>query len=229
MFSEREQPGGLLNWRFGRDGDLDAAERDSEIDAYDGAIAYVDHEIERLVEGVARLRPDEELLIIVTSDHGEAFGEHGFYLHGKSVDREEIHIPLVIHWPGRVPAGVRIDRPVTHASIPSTILDLISEGAAATFGDPSLVPLMAGDTLSGGWPLALSEMGRRDWVDPAFPVQHADLRALVDREWQYIASDSFPEELYSWSDVPQEHDLAGDPGLEPVLRTFREELRGNRR
>jgi hypothetical protein len=87
---------------------------------------------------------------------------------------------------------------------------------------------MTGDSLSGRWPLALSEMGQRDWVDPAFPVRHGGLRSLVDREWQYIAPDSLPEELYSWSDVPQEHDRAGDPGLEPVLRTFREELAGRR-
>ena len=222
-FSEREEPGGILNWRLGRgETDLTPEELEGEIEAYDGALAYVDDEIRRLVTEIEARRPDRDLLVIVTSDHGEAFGEHGTYLHGKSLYREEILVPLVIRWPASVPAGVRVIRPVSHASIPATILDLVSGGEAEAFGAPSLVPLWeAAPAESVEWPWPLAEMAQRDWVDPAFPVYHGDLRSVASPAWQYIAYDTLPDELFAWEDVLQEHDRVAEPELRPVVEDFR--------
>jgi len=228
-FSAEQEPGGFLNWRLGRgESEMTPAQHKGELEAYNGAIAHVDDELRRLVDGIARLRPDEGLLVIVTSDHGEAFGEHGTYLHGKSLYREEILVPLIVWWPGGVPSAVRVERPVTNASIPATILDLVSGGTAERYGAPSLTPLWSDSSQVGTWPWPLAEMGQRDWTDPAFPVSSGDIQTLVSPDWQYIAHDSLPELLFDWSDIGQTNNRAGEPALEPVLDEFRRRLPSRR-
>ncbi len=229
-FSDEEAPGGILNWRLGRgESDLTPEQRESELEAYDGALAYVDDEIRRLVEGVRALRPGEDLIVIVTSDHGEAFGEHGTFLHGKSLYREEIQIPLVVWGPGRVPTGLSVARPVTHASIPATILDLVSGGEATTYGAPSLVSLWTDPDVASTWPLPRADMKQRDWVDPAFKVAHGDITSVTSPDWYYIAYDTLPEELFEWADVRQATDRSRDPELQGVLESFRTLLPGGGR
>jgi arylsulfatase A-like enzyme len=219
QFSDQEAPGGILNWLMDRRGDLQLTpeERQSEIDGYDGSIAYVDAELRRLVEEIDSARGDRDLLVIVTSDHGEAFGEHGGYLHARSLYREELHIPLIIHGPD-VPAGLRIDRPVTHTSLPATILDLVSNGTAPTFGSPSLVALWSDPDAAATWPYPLSEAGERDWAHPSFPMHHGDMRSLVSPEWHLIESEALPTELYSWDDARQTRNRAQDPDVRAVLK-----------
>jgi arylsulfatase A-like enzyme len=69
----------------------------------------------------------ENTLIVVTSDHGEQFGEHGSLGHRVGeVYRELLRVPLVIRLAGRTPEGRRIGRPVSLADLPATILDLVN-------------------------------------------------------------------------------------------------------
>jgi arylsulfatase A-like enzyme len=217
-FSELEAPGGILNWLLERQGDtyLTPAERQSEIDGYDGAIAFVDDEIARLVERLRTARPDHDLLIVLTSDHGEAFGEHGGYLHARSLYREELHVPLIVHGPG-VPSGVRIDRPVTQVALPATILDLVSDGAAATLGSPSLTTLWADQAAAGAWPYPLAEAGERDWASESFPMHHGDMKSLFTPDLHFIAHETLPDELYAWADVNEKEDLAEDPRYTTIV------------
>lgn len=67
---------------------------------YDAEILYMDHYFGKLVNQLKKLKIYENSLIIITADHGELFGEHGKYRHGKTLYQEEIHIPLIIKWPG---------------------------------------------------------------------------------------------------------------------------------
>ena len=221
-FSEEDAPGGTLNWLMDRRGDLQLtpAERQSEIDGYDGAIAYVDDQIRRLWEGLREARPGRELIVVVTSDHGEAFGEHGGYLHARSLYREELHIPLILHGPG-VPAGVRISRPVTHAAIPATVLDLVSDGPTQTFGARSLVDLWAQPTEQARWAYPLAEAGERGWAPESFPTHHGDMWSLLSPEWHFIGHETLAAELYAWEDALEQHDRAADPELHAVLDEFR--------
>lgn len=224
MFSDAEAPGGILNWRLGR-GELELTpeERLSEIEAYDGALAYVDAELERLYQALRSRRPERELLLIVTSDHGEAFNEHGGYLHARSLYREELLIPLIMAGPG-VASGARIDRPVSSAAIPATILDLVSGGAAPTFGAASLAPLWRDSTSHPDWEYPLAEVAQRDWAGPVFRVYYGGIRSLFSPDWHYIANDSLPEELYSWADTLERDSRAADTALTAVLEDFRRRL-----
>jgi len=221
-FSDQEAPGGILNWRIERDElELTPAQLESEIAGYDGALAYVDDQLRRFQAELQARRPGRELLLIVTSDHGEAFGEHGAYLHARSLYREETLVPLIVTGPG-VPAGFRTARPVSNSAIPATILDLVFQGQVETFGSPSLSPLWGSDSaVVATWPYPMAEAEQRDWVNPQFRVRHGDIRALLSPAWHYIAYESLPEELFAWADSLDSMNRAAEPGLEDVLAEFR--------
>ena len=66
----------------------------------------------------------DNTIVIVTSDHGEHFGEHGLMAHGNSVYRPLLQVPLFIRYPERVPGGIRIAEPVTLRDLGATVFDL---------------------------------------------------------------------------------------------------------
>ncbi len=75
--------------------------------------------------------------MIITSDHGEAFGDHGFFGHGYSVYLDEIGVPLVILSPD-APAGRVVDSPVSLRDLPATVVDQLGLSAGSPFPGRSL-------------------------------------------------------------------------------------------
>ncbi|HZM71000.1 MAG TPA: sulfatase, partial [Candidatus Cryosericum sp.] len=106
-------------------------------DLYDGEIAYVDR---RIGEVVASLRGHgliDETVVVVTSDHGEMLGEHGFMDHKFTLYEPVLRIPLVVRYPRAVPGGQRLDTPVLLQDLYPTLLGLAgAEGMADGAGDP---------------------------------------------------------------------------------------------
>src|SRR5215831_8612670 len=82
-------------------------------EAYEGAIAYLDQQLGRLFDELHHRGVLDNTLVIVTSDHGEQFGEHRLYGHGNSLYSQALHVPLVLFLPRRVPAGLSIPEPVS--------------------------------------------------------------------------------------------------------------------
>jgi arylsulfatase A-like enzyme len=91
---------------------------------YDGAVAYLDHEIGKLLDTLRDTGVLRNTIVILTSDHGEQFGEHRLTQHANSLYRQALHVPLVISFPGRVPGGKRVRDPVSLREIPATVTDL---------------------------------------------------------------------------------------------------------
>lgn len=91
---------------------------------YDAEIMYTDHNIERLLKAIDRLNLTGNTAVILTSDHGEEFWEHGDVLHGRTLYRESIHVPLVIRYPGKIPEQKRVDALATLIDLPTTILNI---------------------------------------------------------------------------------------------------------
>jgi arylsulfatase A-like enzyme len=224
-FSSVAEPGGILNSHQGRyDPELTLEELRQEIDAYDGAITYVDSEIGRLL-GELEALGREDLIVVVTSDHGEAFGEHGAYIHANSLYLEEIHVPLILWSPSRVPAGFRTDVPVTNASLPSTILGLVDGRVTTTFGVLPLSPLwQSGSHLAPAWPIA--QMEHWPWNLESSPSHYGAIASVLDAEYHLIRNDSLGDELYRWRVDPLEvQDLADSlPTTVSTLSTFLEAL-----
>ncbi|MDD5308666.1 MAG: sulfatase-like hydrolase/transferase [Deltaproteobacteria bacterium] len=96
---------------------------DSDGDRYDSEVAYVDSQIGRLLNELRRLGKLDRTIVIVTSDHGEEFGEHGGQFHGRHLFDELIHVPLIVRIPGV--AHATIDRPVEMVDLAPTLLDLL--------------------------------------------------------------------------------------------------------
>ncbi len=92
--------------------------------AYDGAISFLDQELGRMFDTLDARGMLDNTIVIVTSDHGEHFGEHGLMAHGNSVYRPLLQVPLFIRYPERVPGGIRIAEPVTLLDLGATAFDL---------------------------------------------------------------------------------------------------------
>jgi arylsulfatase A-like enzyme len=205
QFSDQDGIGGILNWRVGRtDPKLSPAELQSEIDAYDGAIAYTDHQIQLLLEQLQADGYLENTLIVLTSDHGEAFGEHDLYLHAHSLYREVIEIPLILHWAGELPAGKRISQPVSNVFLPATILDLIGSKAKDDIPGKSLARLWRENSPDSQWPLPLSELARQPWVPETYPVYHGWIKSVISSEWHLIQHETLDLEMFRWKIDPRE-------------------------
>jgi arylsulfatase len=127
-----------------RDGPPDPEELAHIIGMYDAEIAYVDAQICRLLRVMRGLQLTNDLLVIVASDHGEEFYEHGSFTHGHSLYEEQTRCPLILAWPGHVPAGVRVECYVENVDIVPTLLDLLHVKAREELTGHSLVPYLEG-------------------------------------------------------------------------------------
>jgi arylsulfatase A-like enzyme len=99
------------------------AARPTEQDLYDAGISYVDEEVGRLVDTMRKEGMLDNTIVVIAGDHGEEWGEHGMHGHGISVYIPSVHVPLVMRFPKRVPAGIRVSRFVSLKDIGATLLD----------------------------------------------------------------------------------------------------------
>ena len=102
---------------------LSREDLDHNIALYDGEIAYADNMIGTILETLRSNGGLEKTLVVITSDHGEEFLEHGGVGHGRSLYEEVIRVPLVMAGPS-IPAGVRINAPVQNIDILPTIAEI---------------------------------------------------------------------------------------------------------
>jgi arylsulfatase A-like enzyme len=109
---------------------------------YREEIAYTDHHVGRLLDGLAAMKHDSDTLVVFLADHGEEFMEHGWISHTKNLYDDVLHVPLTISFPGRLDHRV-VDTPVSLLDVGPTLLDLL--GLAPGSGDGiSLAPLASG-------------------------------------------------------------------------------------
>jgi arylsulfatase len=117
---------------------------DRLVAAYDANLAYADSELGELRRVLEAQGLWERSVLIVTADHGEALGEHGFIGHNKQVHEESAHIPLLIRFPGNgVPRGVRVKALTDLLDLAPTIAEIF--GLEAGEAEPG--PAVAGTSL----------------------------------------------------------------------------------
>jgi arylsulfatase A-like enzyme len=226
-FSRQPNPGGVLNSFLLRYyPEMSPEQLQGEIDAYDGALAYVDDQIGRLLDALAQQGRLENTIVVITSDHGEMLGEHELFLHRNCLYREAIHVPLILRWPGRLPAGARIAQPVSIASLPATLMELVGAENAA-FPGPSLAPLWQLPLPVANWPDPLAELAQFPF-EPVKrePAYHGAMQSLVSPAWHYIEHEKFGPELFHWeNDRAQTHNLAVTPEGRPVADALAAQLK----
>jgi arylsulfatase A-like enzyme len=118
---------------------------------YDRELTDADTAIGRLLDGIDSLGLRENTLVILSADHGQTLGERGAIGHGRDLLEPEVRIPLIVRYPSRVEAGLRIPEVVRSVDLVPTFLDYagISEFAGADvldrFAGRSVRPLIAGE------------------------------------------------------------------------------------
>jgi len=124
---------------------LPAADLRHVIDLYDADLASVDAELAIVLQALKRHQLYDEALLILTSDHGEAFFEHGRRGHNTTVYDEMVRIPLVMKFPKGVrPRQRRIAAPVQSVDLMPTVLELIGVQPPPSLDGGSLLPLVFG-------------------------------------------------------------------------------------
>jgi arylsulfatase A-like enzyme len=135
LFSERL--GDLDAWRIGRE---------ELLGAYRAELARVDLALGRLIEALAKRGTLDRTLVVVVSDHGEEFRDHGGYFHGATLYEEMLRVPLVVRWPASLPEGargIRIGTRVRTIDVAPTISDVLGLPVDRYEGQ-SLRPLLVG-------------------------------------------------------------------------------------
>lgn len=211
-------PPGAWRTRFGAD--------PTEQDAYDAGIALIDQEAGRLLRTLEERGVLENTLVIITSDHGEQFGEHGLKSHGNSLYLPTLHVPLVVHLPDRVPAGVRVADPVSIRDLGATLLGLIGADANAWPGTSFAGALRGSlpDSARSTALLAETEalLGRPEPGKVKQPAERGPMRAILLDHWHYVLNGDGVEELYDYRNDPQElRDLSRSPETAQVLQQLR--------
>jgi arylsulfatase A-like enzyme len=204
------------------------------IDAYDDGVKYVDDYIQHLMEELDRRGLTTNTLVIITSDHGESLGQHHLETHGRALYWELIHVPLVIYCPGHVPAGVKIERPVTNAAIPATVLSLMGADDS-TFPGPALSLLWKTPMAATRWPDPLAELAQNKYpgkhdkeADQLVPTATSGaMRSIISSKWQLITHEKLGDQLYDWTRDPEEStDLISTPEGKTYALSLKSEMEG---
>lgn len=194
--------------------ELSAADRRKIETLYDGAIRYTDDLVGRLLTVLREGRHLEDTLIVILSDHGEEFWDHGSVLHGHSLYQELIRVPLIVRLPAGQHGGRRVPHSVRLIDVAPTLLELAGILPPDSFRGVSLVHELQGR--GERHRATVSEMGT--------------LKARVDMPWKLIIDTQHPEPaLFNLVDDPLERSSLSDRRLDRVgalTRALRESLPG---
>jgi arylsulfatase A-like enzyme len=176
---------------------------------YDQAIATIDHDIAELLRGLEERGLLENTIVVVTADHGEAFGEHGIYGHGSTLYMETVHVPLIVAWPGKVPAGLRVPDWVSTRALAATLVHLAAPAAHSPFPGLPLSRFWESDSARPETIFAGSGYASNnpDW----YPTSKGHLNGILDRGIMLIREADDHRELYDPAADPwMRDDLFGD-------------------
>lgn len=112
---------------------------------YAAEISYADAQLARLIDELKRAGRWERTLVVLTSDHGEGLGSHGYWFdHGTFLFDEELHVPLILRLPGAQFAGARVKGQVRLLDLAPTVLDHLGLRDALPTRGESLLTAAAG-------------------------------------------------------------------------------------
>jgi arylsulfatase A-like enzyme len=191
-----------------------------EIDAYDGAIAYLDQQVGEFLTGLESRGLLEKTLVIITADHGEEFEEHGVFEHGYSLYRAGVQVPLILRLPGESPPGLRVPDPVSLRDLPATIVDLIGLSGDSPFPGRSLAAYWGPAGRQGSEDLILSEVSQVSGHPGWFPVSQGDIKSLTYGGLRYIRNGNQTDQLFDFDrDIWEVNNLAStERGIELLER-----------
>ena|SRR5579863_6692656 len=168
------------------------------VSQYDGGIAYIDSQIGQIMQWLKDQKLYDNTMIIVTSDHGEAFGEKKFFLHGNSTYQNLLHVALLVKYPNSVHKGV-VEAPVSTTDVVPTVLDTLRL---------PIPPTVQGKNL-----MDASSLQPREIFGESFPcpvihtpecIHGCMIRSVISWPNKFITSSSGKYESYDLSNDPDE-------------------------
>ncbi len=204
---------------------------------YLGEVAWVDEHVSKLMALLDDLKLSERTLVIVTSDHGEIMDPRHecwsrnwkskcLHQHGKTLFDEEVHVPLVMRLPGRIPPGSTVDSPISHLDLAPTILGMVGVVPPVDHAGRDVSnALMGGTAPAIDAPMVMESrlaMALR-WQDSKYIIHDERERLEFERDTLFDRRRSL-EELYDLRSDPDElHNLAFQSD-QPLLRVMRDKL-----
>lgn len=207
----------IAYWREHQGVDLESWDGDDDqllhMNRYDGQILFVDDQIRRLYELASARRRLENGLWIVTADHGEGLGSHGFRGHGARIYDEQIRIPLLFHFPDGRYAGMVVHPLVRHVDVLPTLAELVGFGLDAQVfpvAGRSLLPLLEGRAPESENRFAYAQRREPDERRLAQGWEEGDVVSLQNLGYKYILHSQGTDEFFDLHSDPLElHNRAG--------------------
>ncbi|MGC9520302.1 MAG: sulfatase family protein [Anaerolineae bacterium] len=189
-------------------------DKDYVVAQYDGAVAYMDAAIQSIFTALEAHGILDETLVIVTSDHGETLYDHDCYFDHHGIYDVTLHVPLIIRYPGKVPAGKRVTGYAQQYDLVPTIMELLDLDPGIDFDGKSLMPMANGEVVSHKSEVYLTEctwMRKHGWRTPQWK-----LIVALEPDFHFKP----PIELYDLvADPHEDHNLAeSEPGVVDLLR-----------
>jgi len=189
------------------------AERRDALARYDSEIRFVDEHLRAVFE---RSTWESDAIVIVTSDHGEEFGDHGGTQHGNSLYAEVIDVPLLVRHPSRWQDGRRVGVRVSLVDLAPTILDLAGLPPNPAYVGRTLVPVMDG----------VADAGRSTYTHLVHPSDAPggggfEVLGIIDGDLKFLDYDDRPDQLFDLpADPADRHDVAAErPDVAAALAT----------
>ncbi len=207
--------GAVLNPEMCRKAGIDPASFIEEAkDEYDGEILHNDRNFELLIDKLRALGVLDNTLIVVLSDHGEEFWDHGWTAHGQSVYQELTHTLLMMWNPRLLGSARRVREPVQLIDVMPTVLDLLSLKTPAVVEGQSLMPLVKGQQFKRRG-IIMSSRFAAIHPDGLIPENATDSFGITNSQWKFIYRNKAAKagikkvELYNRiADRNEQHDVA---------------------
>ncbi len=191
------------------------ADRERLEGLYRGNLAYNDAELAKLLEALAERYAPGEVLLVITSDHGEELFDHGGVLHGYTLYDEQLHIPLIFWWPG-VLEPRRVELPTDELDLHATLAALADPDGNVPSEGSSLWPLLRGD--DAPWPREVRFASASSLDEGLFMARSAGAKLIYAERWgmgEGLGRTRDAEYLFDLDADPEEtENLAGGPDLE---------------
>ena len=185
---------------------------------YDAETWTVDRQLGSLLDTLNDLGLADSTLLVVTSDHGDEFSEHGYMGHGETLHTQALQVPLIFRLPGRVPAGLRVSAPVGLGDVGPTVASLL--GMPPPFANTparDLTPLLANplDPVAADQPV-FSELSSSMGACQGLDSVDFDIWAMANMDCSYDGV-ALRDERYTYIEsaatgARQLFDRRADPG-----------------
>ncbi len=194
-------------------------DKDYVIAQYDGAVAYMDACIQTIFNALEAHGIMDETIVILNGDHGETLYDHECWFDHHGLYDVTLHVPLIIRYPGRVPAGSRVSGYNQHKDLVPTIMDLAGIETGIYFDGDSLMSLVDGTVSSFDSEFYITEctwMRKHGWRTPQWKLMVA-----LEPDFHFKP----PVELYNLVEDPDENNNLAEE-LPEVVNLLKRRMNG---